>query len=374
MILHLLTDDKFADYVITQFSAPEMESEFVLVPSNDMMKLVKRINECKIVCQSSKEYAELLKRLDQYSAIFFHGMFWGYWQQPILERVPKSVKVVWYIWGGEIYARHDLGHSFLAPITKMCALQHQLKKLQLKQSPYSWEIPLKLYDKVDYCLTSIYEEYEFAKQYTGASFEHIWYTYYSMEDTVGALMKEQCHGNNIWIGNSAATENNHLDILWAIYKRRKRLNLKERDVIIPLSYGAQWIRKLVKKAGRYMLGNRMKALDAFIPRDEYNELMLSCSTMLIGYWEPAAQGNILTALWLGMRVYLSEKSMSYKFFKRLGAKVFSLESDLDKYQFSELSQDDRKHNREIIAKWYSREHVYQSVRDVVSLLESKKNE
>ena len=64
MILHLLTDEKFTDYAIKQFSAPEMLSEFVLVPSNNMMEHVKLIDQCTIVRQGSSEFKEV--RVDNY--------------------------------------------------------------------------------------------------------------------------------------------------------------------------------------------------------------------------------------------------------------------------------------------------------------------
>lgn len=367
MILHLLTDEQFTDYAIAQFSAPEFESDFVLLPSNHENWTVKLMNKCTIVQRNSPEFDALLNRLDQYSGIVMHGMFWAGWQRPILERVSKSVKVAWYFWGGDIYCREDLSGHFYAPITKFMVKLHDRKK-EVNQRSNTWELPLDLYKRVDYCLTSEYEEYEFVKQYTGASFKHLWYTCYSLEDTIGGLMSERCKGSNIWIGNSAAVANNHLDVLWLIMKKQARLKLESRDVIMPLSYGSPWVRNMVLKVGKFLFGRHMRPLEKYIPRDEYNRLMLSCSTMIIGYWEPAAQGNIITALWLGMRVYLSEKSMTYAFFKRIGAKVFSIEKDLPVYGYTALQEDDRATNRVVLKKWYSKEHVEQAVKDVVNEL------
>ena len=160
--------------------------------------------------------------------------------------------------------------------------------------------------------------------------------------------------------------------MWMLWKIGMHRKLKEEKVIIPLSYGSQWMRNIVLKYGRILLGKRMQALTEFMPREEYNKLMLSCSTMIIGYWEPAAQGNIITALWLGMRIYLSEKSMTYSFFKRLGANVFSIESDLKKYQFTPLSEEVRAENRRVLSKWFSKQHVMESVQNVVNELSEPK--
>ena len=367
MILHLVTDEQFTDYAIQQFSDPEMDSEFVLFPSNHENWSVKLIDRCTIIQRFSPEFYDLLNRLGQYSGIVLHGMFWGGWQSLVLRSVPSHVKVAWYFWGGDIYSRHGLEYEFLAPITRTLFKLREYNKR--KDVDTSWELPIELYKRVDYCLTGEQEEYEFAKKYTGSNFEHLWYTCYSIEETIGPLIDCRCQGNNIWIGNSAAVENNHFDVLWDLWKNGLLCKFKGEKVIMPLSYGEPWVRNLIKRIGKMIFGKRMQALETYIPRNEYNALMLSCSTMIIGYWEPAAQGNIITALWLGMRVYLSEKSIAYNFFKRIGAQIYSIESDLKKYQFTPLSDEVRAENRKVLTKWFSKQHVMEAVQNVVHALQ-----
>lgn len=366
MILHLVTDEKFTDYAIKQFSAPEMESEFVLIPSNytpgnDVVEKEK----CRIVKQRSPEFKELLSHLGDYSAIVLHGMHWGGWQTPILESVPEHVKVAWMFWGGDLYGREDIKNTFKAPITKTLYRLH----LHGKKPNTSWQISRELFKRVDYCLTGEVEEYEYAKAYIGnPEMKHIWYTYYSMEETVGALMAERTHGDNVWLGNSATAENNFYDA----YLRLRLYGLRGRKLISPLSYGAPWVMNSVPKLGRLLFGNKFVPLRTFMPREEYNRLMLDCGTMIMPHYNPQAQGNILTGLWLGMRVYLSEKSIAYNFFKRIGALVFSFESDFMKYRYTPLTDEEVEHNRDVMRKWYSKEHVMQSAVDVVNELKRPK--
>lgn len=369
-ILHICTDDKFTDYVIKQFMAPEMVSEFVLVPSNNAKNLVSQVDQCKIVCQGSSDFDVLLNSLNQYSAIVLHGMFWGKWQVPILQHIPKSVKVAWVFWGGDLYARQDLRNSFYSPISAILNRLHK-RKISINIDT-SWEIALNLYNRVDYCITSLYEEFEYAQRYTKASFQYFWYSYYSVEDTIGeALLNSQCDGSNIWIGNSAALVNNHFDILWHLLKKGMLRKLKGCQVVMPLSYGEPWVRNLVKKVGAFLFGKRLQTLEQYIPRNEYNALMLSCSTMVIGYLEPAANGNIMTALWLGMRVYLSEKSMAYTYYKRIGCHIFSIEHDLNRKNkdcFARLSYEDVIQNRTALMQEYGKRHTDQAVRELVEIL------
>ena len=366
MILHLLTDEKFTDYVIKQFSAPEMNSEFVLIPSNNMMESVKLIAKCTIIRQNSLDFDALLSRLDQYTGIILHGLFWGQWQQPLLEHVPDKVKVAWMFWGGEIYSRADQYDVFLAPITKALNNLHRRHKHIVDDT--SSELPLSFFKRIDYCLTDEYEEYIYAKQYTRASFEHLWYNYYSLDKMVGALLDSRCDGKNIWIGNSAAEKNNHLDILWTIFKQGLHRKYKDIEVVIPLSYGAQWMGNIVAKVSRWVFGKRVRILYTFMPLEEYNAMMLSCSTIILGYTQPAAQGNIITALWLGMRVYLSEKSLSYQYFKRIGCAIYSMESDLKKHGYAPMEQKDVEQNRAVLKEWYSKENMYKYNLDIVKAL------
>ena len=113
MILHLLTDEQFTDYAIAQFSASEMKSEFVLIPSNHEDWKMKLIDQCTIVKQHSPEFQDLLNRLGQYSGIVLHGMFW-HWQSFVLSHIPQNVKVAWVFWGGEIYGRTEIKDVKLA--------------------------------------------------------------------------------------------------------------------------------------------------------------------------------------------------------------------------------------------------------------------
>ena len=366
MILHLLTDEKFTDYVVQQFSEPDMQSEIVLIPSNNSMHLVKQIQKCRIVIPGTRGFEELLRGLKDYSGIIFHGLFWAHWQVPILRKIPDNVKVAWTFWGGEVYSCKENEFVFRAPITKFVIRFRKFIKRKLTN--HEWEVPKELYQRIDICTTSIDEEYEYAISFFRNKMRHVWYTYYSIEDTVGQLMQKRCTGNNVWLGNSASDCNNHLDVMLVLKKPKYRSRLKNVSIITPLSYGPSWMRNVVDFWGKFLFGKRFMPLMSFMPRQDYNSLMLNCSSMIIGATEPLAQGNILTALWLGMRVYLSENSMSFHFFKRIGAYVFSIETDMAKYGFVSLTDDEMNHNRKVLYMVYGKEHVMQGAKNLVAAL------
>lgn len=371
MILHLLTDEQFTDYAIKQFYAPDMHSEFVLIPSNDMMRCVKMLDKCKIILQGSNEFKELLVHLGDYDAIILHGMHWAGWQKPILEHVPKSVKVAWVFWGGDIYGRKDICDTFIASKTKFVCWLRGIKHLFTRKKQSSdWELAHELFQRVDYCMTSQDEEYDYAVNYCKKPFKRLWYTYYALEEMIGSLMDARCHGNNVWFGNSATPSNNHFDALWMLAKNKRKLG--ERKIVMPLSYSEPWITNSVSKVARLIFGSRIQPLLKLIPRNEYNALMLDCSTMIMPHYMSQAMGNIYTGLWLGMRVYMSEKNISYHYLKRIGANIYTIEHDFEKYGFEPLADELVEQNRAALMKVYGREHVMAEIKNVAKELSTKK--
>ena len=198
--------------------------------------------------------------------------------------------------------------------------------------------------------------------------QHLWYTYYDMDATLGSLKGERCNGNNVIVGNSATIECNYFDV---IPKLRRHLK-KDQKVVLPLSYGTPWLMGFVPKYVKFWLGKHAWVLSDFMEREKYNRILQSCSTMIMAQYIPQAQGNILTGLWLGMRVYMSEKSIAYKFFKRLGFVVFSFESEFKKYRYTPLTEEEFALNRKVLTEWYSAESVKKAVQNVVNELSEPK--
>lgn len=369
MILHFLTDEKFTDYAVAQFSAPEMCSDFVCLNIMGNMSIVACRDSLPVFNPFSPEFAQFLDdNLNKYSAIMLHGMHWGSWQSQILQKISPDVKVAWYLWGGEIYGRHDVHINQFAPITKFVVNVRNIKKFFTNTKKNTdWELPYELYKRVDYCVTGEQEEYEYAKAFLQNDMKFIWYTCYDIDAMLGSLKDASCNGNNVIVGNSGTVTCNYFDVL-----PRLRGALKpEQKVIIPIGYGAPWISRFVPKYAKLFLGKASQPLLEFMPREEYNKILQSCSVMIMAQYIPQAQGNILTGLWLGMRVYMSEKSIAFKFFKRLGFKVFSFESEFKKYGLTPLPQEDVAVNKKLMVEWYSKEHVMQGVKNVVNALEGK---
>ena len=367
MILHLLFDSKFGEYAIRQFSDSIMCSEFVLVTDSSTPVYSEKYKNVRIIKAEEDEFSSLLCGLGEYKAIVFHGLFYP-WQKRVLEAVPDHVKIAWVFFGGDLYDRQDVRKRFLSVTSKwLLAIQNMKRLLRGRFVSPKYEIPLQLLKRIDYCLTDIPEDFAFAKSYLKSDIKDLWYNYYSIEETIGDLVDSTCSGNNVLIGNSCSLTCNHLDGL----RLAREMKLPtEAKVYVPLSYGESWLKNAISKWGRLLLGDRFTPLTSFLPREEYNLIIKSCSIVIMPHYRPQAFGNILTALWLGSRVFLSVRNDLFPFFKRIGAVVFSVEHDLDDSSvvLGPLSEIEREQNREVISSLYGKEVMYLKNLEIVRTL------
>ena len=86
-------------------------------------------------------------------------------------------------------------------------------------------------------------------------------------------------GNNILVGNSAHPENNHLDIAYKL----KTINLSNRKIIVPLSYGDNKYKKIILKKYKNIFGNKFKPLLDFISIKDYLNILKSCNICIMGH-------------------------------------------------------------------------------------------
>lgn len=368
MILHLLFDDKFGEYAIRQFSEPEMCSDFIVVTHSNAPNCYNKYKGIEIVFEDDDSFLNLLQRLGEYKAIVLHGLFYP-WQERVLRSVPKNVKVAWVFWGGDIYGRHDMADNYLSSSSKRLRRKQNLKRfIKRKKALDRYEVPLNLLQRIDYCLTDIPEDFALVKKYLQSDIKELWYNYYSVEETIGDLMYYRCNGNNILVGNSSSLECNYIDGFKAI--KGLPLNSSE-NVFVPLSYGESWLKKEITQKGMKMLGKHFYPLTCFLPRSEYNQLIQSCSVVVMPHYRPQAFGNILTALWLGSRVFLSERNPLLTYFKRIGAVVFSIEFDLKKSNpkvLFPLTDNEREQNRTAIMALYGKSVIHKKVLEIVEVL------
>jgi hypothetical protein len=79
----------------------------------------------------------------------------------------------------------------------------------------------------------------------------------------------------------------------------------------------------------------------------------------------------VTGLWLGMRVYLSEKGIDYQHFKSLGVHVFSIERNLtrdNQNALLPLTDEEVAMNRKLLLRNYGAESIKNKLNHLVDVL------
>lgn len=373
MVLHIIFDDLFGDYVYEHFSRFEGICDIRLLSHKGVdIEYVKRYRLCDVVFCETESYLMLLKSLNKYNAVIMHGLFSKY-QYEIVRALPDNVKLAWVVWGAEVYSRSNVLRNNLSPIT--CLLYRFrmfLKSLSNKQNHISNEVPIDILERVDYLMEESPEVCDYVKKFIhNDKLQFLSYSYYSLEDVIGAdLYNKTVHGDALMVDNSAILEGNHIEAF--IFIKKNKLD-KNRRVIVPLSYGEAWVRKYVMKIGRFLFGSRFVPLLSFLPITEYNRIICSCSTVVMNHRRPHALGNILVALWVGCRVYVSKYNSQTKFLKGLGLHIYTIEDDMveSEYKYSPLSYSEILENRNILIAVYGRGTIENYIVKVIEVLDGR---
>lgn len=376
MILHLLPDDMFSDYAITQFNTLAIDhNQFIVLVNqgNEECKYIKQCDAVKMIVYGSRQYLEFRDTLSSFKTILFHNISTPAHTELLLA-MPETVKVGWVFWGFEVYGRSEFKYEYLGKQTRLIHNKHVIKQMFKKfikplitfqKYTSEYETPISVYKRVDFCLTDVKEDFQVAEEKLKTSFQWFWYNYYNIEETIGnELLKQKVNGKNILLGNSASITNNHLEIFSILQK----FNLQDRQVITPLSYGENFYANLMLHKGKSMLGESFHPLVTFMERDAYNSIINSCCIVIMNHYRHQAMGNILTALWLGARVYLSNRSSTYRYFKRLGIFIQSVEEDLipsNLSAFDQLEDEKVMHNRAILMEEYGKVNMLKKVEKLI---------
>ena len=99
-----------------------------------------------------------------------------------------------------------------------------------------------------------------------------------------------------------------------------------------------------------------------MPRNEYFELIESCGYAIFGLEQQAALGNVFHAFWIGAKVFLSETSINYQYFKQNNFIVYTIQHDLTKEHLNTpLTKEEILVNRKAFLKVMSVEVSFQRI-------------
>lgn len=391
-IANIVKDEKFIDGLFDSMALlnDKWENDYLLVRNNkpDSYKYIK--NTDRIIFVPKNAILDYLVD-KKYDAVFLHSLP----SLPIelIPEIDKKIKVFWFAWGWDIYQLPK--EKPLIPIKLMKEeTQKELDKLKTifpskKKTLKDYLRPLKFlffdspsskniknyYEaikRIDFFSGILEYEYDLMKSVKGFRAKQVRFKYASLHNLENSSNAELFNGHNILIGNSAASTNNHLDIIPFL----KKLDLGESKIILPLSYGnTQEYIEDIAKAYYQEFGENAIVLKDFMPAQEYSKIISSCSIAIFFMERQQAMGNINMALLNGCKVFLSETNPVYNFYKNLGLKIFSVQRDLVQKEIdSPLSNEDIENNRKILTQKTNKEqyirdlnYIYEQIRKKINV-------
>jgi len=364
MILHLFDDEKVVNRAIDLFEDAFPEGNIYIVRIIDKPKYV-QANDRIIFYKDGDKINDIVD-IDN---VTIHSM--QLWKIELIKSLSCRPKRIWWcIWGADMYNSilSFLGYRMYYEWQFIQnPIRTQIIVFFSKIGIYSPSIKNQLEFIKEYVtdLKTTKEEYEIQKLFLGsylkASFCEVpTNLYYSIDDVLSKeLLQTTVSGNLILVGNSASISNNHL----YAYQFLKKLDIGDRKIVSPLSYGGtQKYRDHIVHEATLLFNERFIPLIDFMPLDEYNNILAQSAICIYGNWRQEAMGNIVISLYLGAKVFLSNKSPLLKRFYRMGIKIFCLEDITQSEIDTPLSSFDINRNREILFSSLNRNTIINGIR------------
>lgn len=273
----------------------------------------------------------------------------------------KKYKVYWVQWGFEMYralgysGKMDLidNVSILSPLSYLQPTKYSgiLRDSILGRQSYE-KILLSFLRYADYFCFWLYEDYLLLQKYYPSSIKFRQFQY-------GASWKEhgksldlsdkyfEKHPHTILLNHQASPTGNHATL---IKKLSSFKGIEDYQIITPLSYGSNMIRKYVNWKGKRVFKDNFEPLMDYMPREEYYNIVGRAEVAIFGQLRQEAAGNLDFLLTNGAKVFLREQNVLYQHYKKMGYVIFSFEHDLNSVNdLCGLTMEEKKHNAKVSA-------------------------
>lgn len=321
--LHLINDEKITISIIESFQYLNNEDLFVIftkssASNNDFSSL------------SNVVFAEDFRKIDRdviFDKVFIH--FLEINKIVFLESHPiKYKKLVWFLWGGDLYNRPEFGNKTIERDTlKILIKTDPIKEIARKLSnTFRGDIGnmgrvKKFAAKIDVISTTIEKDQQLANEIFGINTVFYPFNFYKIDENYKPE-KNLESGGNIIVGNSGTPTNNHISVL----NKLKDEDLVGRKIYIPLSYGNKKYANEIIKYGKYFLGDSFVPLQSFMSINEYDKLLGSCDIAIYNFRRQQGFGNVIKMLLDDKKIYLNHRNSMFDFFHNNHIKV----NDIDK--------------------------------------------
>ncbi|WP_102305440.1 TDP-N-acetylfucosamine:lipid II N-acetylfucosaminyltransferase [Vibrio cyclitrophicus] len=355
-ILHLAQDEKFIDMGLASFERVGVINKLIVFTDGQLGK-VKFSNKDVVLLRdfNSKIIEEVMNDFD---IIILHSLFSSRFT------FPEKVKVIWIGFGFDYYPYicddDDLLLEGSLLYSKRCRFNlssvKNITKRAIRKISDKLDIKIgmeKVISRIDYFSPVLVDEYIKIRRNNFPRNILDW-NYGTLEDDlIKGFELSEVNGDNILLGNSATITNNHIDSINML----SELNLENKKIVIPLSYGNGQYRNYVDRLAMKKFGNDYVPLIDYMSMSDYVRVLQSCSVIIMNHLRQQALGNIIIGLHMGAKIYLQEKNPIYGYLKGIGFVIYSISEVKNDNINSRMSKEDVNNNRELLSKIWSRDVI-----------------
>jgi len=368
MIIHFIPGEKFLSKAIFIFERTFPNKNHFYVFVNKSQKKLDNLN---------KEYVTLVDERQQWwkynffkinsdFQLVFHNLYSNHNIHIATQNQFKFNKKHFIFWGASFYneSRFYNNNIFGGQSIKLRksgefkfkSIVRNLRKYLLKKSnPEAYnalwpklEKKIDAFKSIDVIHTDIDSDYHNLTTTFNLKSKLSFFSYNYIDDIPKIIL-----GNQILIGNSASVSNNHYEIFIKLKKIKNEI-----PMVCPLNYGDINYSKKIIEFGKEFFGEKFIPLTQFLEHDEYFKIQSNCGIVIMNHYRQQAVGNLIVSIYIGAKVFLSNKSELLDFFRKVGLNIYSIEDDLkSKNDLQNLDDKLAISNRLILKSLYSLNNI-----------------
>ena len=335
-----------------------------------------KYKECPVILRNQGEKEGKIFDFSDYTHIIAHYLTMD--MIDFIKSAPIDVHVCWEVYGADLYNQFLEPNGFKLYYTNPVRYDKYrvfrrylpcLFKLALEVKGYEYQFNFQInrqFKYISHRINSIqhccYYDAALIEQYASRKIHSYEVFNYSLSEVLGKLIDTPFFdGDTIMVGNSASYSNNHLYVLNLL----KRMDLKdELKFTLVLSYGGskQYVSE-VENAYNSSFPQNVEVLINYLPLQVYNQIFLKVRSMVMSAWRQESIGTIIMGLYLGIKVFMSERSPLYKWFVDCGFNIFAIETAKGEDLDTPLSTKDKQRNRELVLERYNEERIARSLKE-----------
>lgn len=345
IVLHLFPNEKFTvDYIkrVRNLFNDQEHIFWIYRNNNDICSSDDLPSDNIYWGEITNDYHIIKGLYEKADRIILHGLF--FYSKELFRIILLCLKYkkpnVWIIWGGDLYDAYLNNKN--KSIKNIINEALRCKMIHL------------LYGVATSC------DYEVLNKFYNVSPKRFIAPYsYKLIDYKGKMKHNEDY-IHVMVGHSATQSCCHLEAFELLRPFSKYI-----QVFCPLSYpNNQDYISLVINNGEKIFGDHFHPLLDFMDYEKYTEFLYNIDVGIFNNSRQQGNGNILNLLYLGKKVFISKENTLYNLYSSLGAILYNLDELNEKLLITKFTDDEIKHNRNIIEYRYSDKYFIESWNDV----------